>query len=117
DVIGQALEAGYARAEFIRGNGNLLHVAALPLQAGAATIGVLAVFHDASYIDFKLAELWRRAFLGVAIHTLLIVSITLLSLRWGIGRPVLKLARWLREMRAGAATEAPDLPMREEFAP
>ena len=117
EAISQALEAGWARAEFMAGTGSPLHVAALPLRAGATILGVLAIFHDASYIDYQIAELWRRAFLGVAIQTLLIVSITLLTLRWGIGRPVQKMTRWLREMRTGPATEAPDLPTREDFAP
>jgi hypothetical protein len=95
EVIQQAIDAGWARSEFIRGTAGPLHVAALPLRAADMVIGALAIFHDASYIDYQAAELWRRALIGVAIQTLLIVGITLLMLRWGIGRPLRRMTRWL----------------------
>ena len=63
--------------------------------------GVLAIFHDAAYIDSQVSAMWRRALTGVAIQTVLIVSITLLMLRWGIGRPMTAMTQWMREMRAG----------------
>ena len=81
-----------------------MHVVALPLRSNLTVIGVLAVFHDTTYIDRQAAALWRRALVGVAIQTLLIGFITLLMIRWGFGRPLVRMTQWLREQRTGAPT-------------
>ena len=66
-------------------------------------LGALAVFHDAAYIQTQSADTLRRALASVAIQTLLIVPVTLLVLRWGLGRPIEKLAGWLGDLRTGRA--------------
>jgi len=39
----------------------------------------------AGYIELQAAAMWRRAFTGVFVQTILIVAVTLLTLRWGVG--------------------------------
>jgi trehalose-6-phosphate synthase/GAF domain-containing protein len=116
-AISAAVISGSTRSEFFQGQVGPMHVTALPIRSGNRVTGALAIFHDATHIDSELARLWRRAYLTVTIQTLLVAIIALLTLRWGLGRPVLRMARWLREMRAGAWTEAPQLNVEEEFAP
>jgi trehalose 6-phosphate synthase len=116
-VVSQAIADGWARAEFIKSGGGRMHVAALPLRVNAMVVGALAIFDDTAYIDTQAAALWRRAFVGVAIQTILIVSVTLLFIRWGVGQPMLKMAQWLKELRVGAATQTPDLGQAGEFEP
>jgi len=89
----------------------------LPLRDGATITGALAIFHDAAYIRLQTASLWRQALWGVAVQTALIVAITLLTIHWGVGRPLHKMAQWLRALRIGDQTDAPDLETRGEFAP
>jgi alpha,alpha-trehalose-phosphate synthase [UDP-forming] len=98
-------ENGYAH--FVTLGGIPMHVATVPLRVDSELLGFLAIFHDAAYIDSRALAAWRRALLTVTIQTLLIASITLLTIRWAIGRPLLRMAHWLRELRAGRGATAP----------
>src|SRR5580698_10136784 len=101
-AVAQSIENGTVSSEFLSRDalGGRLHVATVPLRDSARDnnppLGVLAVFHEAAYIHSQIASMWQRALTGVAIQTLLIVSITLLTLRWGVGRPMLAMTQWLR---------------------
>ncbi len=77
------------------------------------------LLHDAAYIQTQSAETLRRALASVAIQTLLIEPVTLLVLRWGLGRPIEKLAGWLGDLRTGRAPagSGPELPEEEVFRP
>jgi trehalose 6-phosphate synthase len=79
--------------------------------------GALAIFHDAAYIRLQTDSLWRQALWGVGVQTALIVSITLLTIRWGVGRPLRKMAQWLHAMRVGDKSETPELETRGDFGP
>ncbi|MBV9398361.1 MAG: trehalose-6-phosphate synthase [Bryobacterales bacterium] len=79
----------------------------MPLRDGATLLGILAVFHDSSYIDYQTMALWRRALIGVAIQTALIAGITLLTIRLGLARPLYRMTQWLREQRIGAPDGSP----------
>ena len=65
----------------------------------------------------QAAALWRRALIGVAIQTLLIGCITLLTIRWGFGRPLVRMTQWLRELRTGAASGRSKISEQGEFEP
>ena len=110
-------EPGESSGQFIKIARRTMHVAALPLRAGSVVIGTLELFHDAGYIDQQAAAMWRRAFAGVLIQTLLIGCVTLLMLRWGVGRPLMQMAEWLHQLRLGKAAEAPEMPGKGEFEP
>lgn len=96
-----------------------IHLTALPLRSNGAVIGALALYYDAAYIDRQAAALWRRALTGVLIQTVLIGGVTLIAIRWGVGRPLQKMAAWLRDQRIGASQlNAPAaLAGPEEFEP
>ena len=113
----QALGDGLTHTGSLPLSGEPMHVVALPLRNDPSVIGVLSVFHDTTYIDVQAAALWRRALIGVAIQTLLIGLITLLTIRWGFGRPLVRMTQWLRELRTGAATASPKLSTQDEFEP
>jgi trehalose 6-phosphate synthase len=95
----------------------LMHVFELPIIAGGTIIGALEIFHDAAYIEARGAAIWRRALAGVVVQTVLIVCVTLLVLRWGIGQPLDRLTNWLRDLRTGSAAGAPEFPEEEAFQP
>jgi trehalose 6-phosphate synthase len=74
-------------------------------------------FHETSYIETRSAAMWQRGLATVVVQTVLIVAVTLLMLRWGLGRPVERLALWLRDLRTGSATGSPELPEEDVFKP
>jgi trehalose-6-phosphate synthase len=103
--------------EYIRLAGKPMFVAALPLGVEAPLTGSLVVFHEAAYIDLQTRALWRRALTGVAIQTILIACVTLLTVRWGLGRPMRRMAHWLHQLRIGKAERAPEMPETGVFEP
>jgi len=113
----QAMDDGKAHAQFLTMDGDQMHVVALPMHDDAAVTGLVTMFHDTTYISARIAGLWRRALIGVAVQTLLIGCITLLTLRFGYGRPLARMADWMKELRMGAATGVPSIPEHGEFAP
>ncbi len=110
-------ESDGAQAQFVQLGGKLIHVAAIPVQMGPAVLGRLAIFHDAAYISARVDDAFRRALVSVTLQTLFIVAITLLTIRWGLGQPLLRMAQWMRELRAGEASVAPKMPIGSEFEP
>jgi len=117
EPVRQALQDGLTHAGFVSLGGDPLHVIAMPLRDEPLVIGVLAIFHDAAYIQQQSAALWRRALIGVAIQTFLIALITLLTIRIGIARPLKRTTEWLRELRTGTEPHASEMPQKGEFAP
>ena len=113
----EALQDGLTHADFIKLRGDPMHVVALPLRDDEKMVGVLAIFHDTSYIDVQAAALWQRAVTGVAMQTLLIVAITLLMIQWGIRKPLKRVTNWLRDLRTGRVMEAPEISEHGEFEP
>jgi trehalose-6-phosphate synthase len=103
-AVMEAVHNGWASAAFLQSGAGPLHIAALPLRNGADVIGALAIVHDVSYIESRSAALWRRALLGVAVQTVLIVAITLLLVHSSVRRPMLHMAQWLRDLRTGKAS-------------
>ncbi len=112
--IPPSTRSGAGSGQFLSAGGKTVHVESAPIDAGT---GVLAVFHDASYIDAQQLSLWRRALAGLLVQTLLIVCATLLILRWSLRRPLAHLTDWLGDLRRGFVYEGPDLPEEEAFQP
>jgi trehalose-6-phosphate synthase len=105
------------RSEFVQLGGMLMQVTALPLRTSSAMLGTLAVFHDAAFIDRRIADTWRRTLASISLQTILILGITILTVRWGLGVPLERMAQWLRELRMGAEVAAPPLPGEPVFEP
>jgi len=115
--VSDALADGLTHAIYVRLNGDPMHVVALPLRHDPSVIGVLASFHDATYIEVQAAALWRRALIGVVIQTFLIGAITLFMIRWGFARPLVRMTQKLRELRTGAVTGTARILEPGEFEP
>ncbi len=104
DNMKQLLETGNGKQEaFVSPTGSM-HLTALPLRGNGAVIGALALYYDATYIDRQAAALWRRALTGVLVQTFLIGAVTLIAIRWGVGRPLQRMAARLRELRVGGSS-------------
>jgi len=119
EAVGHAAMDGAAQGEYFKAAGKLMHVFALPLTSDGSLLGALAVFHDAAYIQTESSDTLRRALMSVLIQTMLIVPVTLVVLRWGLGRPIEKLAGWLGDLRTGRALagSGPELPEEAVFGP
>jgi len=97
-------------AAFFKLGQQSMHVFELPIRVDSTLVGALAIFHDATYIKTREGDTWRQALAGVVVQTVLIVCVTLLVLRWGLGRPLARMTAWLHDLRTGSPYGMRELP-------
>src|SRR6267378_2102426 len=90
-----------------------VHIYALPLHRNGEIVGVLALFHDTSYIDKQVSRTLRDSLLNAFVQTILITGLALVLVRWTFTGPLTRTATWLRTLRTGQASAAPTLPKGE----
>jgi len=78
--------------------GGALHRCAVPLENSP---GFLSVFQDATHVEARIQEVWRRGFLRLLTQVLLITAITFWIVRFDILAPIEKTAEWMRLQRSG----------------
>ena len=100
------LTEGQPAGEFLRIGNRRIYLYSYPLLQGEKPIGVLTLFHDASYIDTRLAEIWRNNLLRFLVLSVLVVAITLIVVRWSITGPIAQMAGWIKELRTGKIKSA-----------
>ena len=108
-----ALDSGEERAQIFHLGDRPMQVFVVPLRVGGRAAGALAVFHHAALIATPVL---RHAMASVA-QTLLIVALTLLIVRWNLGKPVQHLTEWLRDLRTGRTSLGVTLPKDGVFQP
>src|ERR1700688_1182065 len=106
-------DAGYG--EFLKVERQPMHIYALPLHNAAKPAGVLALYHDTTYIDIQLSHTLRDALLTALIQTLLITALAMVLVRWTFTNPLTRTAKWLRTLRTGQSHAPPTLPEGEIF--
>ena len=91
----------------------------LPLhkEGGGSLAGVLATFHDASYIESQSQQIWRETVLHVVVEVLLVVLVTMLIVHWTIVLPISRTTQWMRDLRRGRVLPRPELPQEDFLAP
>ena len=116
-AVRQAIFRDRGVSQFFNLNGVPMEVYALPIHGNGNVEGVLALYHNASFIEAQSFRLWRDAFLQLLVETLLIAFIYLLIIRLSILGPVTKTAQWLRALRTGRGLRSVPLPAEELFQP
>jgi trehalose-6-phosphate synthase len=116
-AVRQAIFRDKGVNQFFNLNGIPMEVYALPIHGNGGVEGVLALFHNASFIEMQSFRLWRDTFLRLLVETLLIAFICLLIIRISILEPVTKTAQWLRALRTGKGLRSAPLPAEELFQP
>jgi alpha,alpha-trehalose-phosphate synthase [UDP-forming] len=116
DVI-QAMAEGRGESSFVRLGNDPVHIFALPLHRQDELAGGLAIVHDVRYIHDQTLSSWRQAFLRILVQVFLIVSITLLIVRWSIAGPIARAAQWMRALRLGRISSRQQIPDLDLFKP
>ena len=104
-------------SEFLKLGGAAIHAYYLPLHTGTKVSGVLAIFHDADYIEAQSKSIWRETIWHVIAQVLLIVFLTVLIIRWTVVLPISRMAQWMKDLRGGQITPRPELPKEDFLAP
>ena len=80
----------------------------IPLHDGGRVSGALVILEDARYIRAEGISVWRQSFWRIAAFVLLIVGVTLLTVRWFLMRPMVRVADRLRRLRMGQTDDLAD---------
>jgi alpha,alpha-trehalose-phosphate synthase [UDP-forming] len=104
-------------SEFLNLGGAPVNAYYLPLHDGSSMTGVLAIFHDADYIEAQSVRIWRDTVWHVIAQVLLIVFLTILIIRWTIILPISRTAQWMKDLRGGRVRPPPQLPREDFLAP
>ncbi|MGP8157205.1 MAG: trehalose-6-phosphate synthase [Candidatus Acidiferrales bacterium] len=105
-------------SEFVNLGGEAMHAYYLPLHGNQDQFaGVLAVFHDASYIEAQSDRIWRDTIWHVVAQVLLVVLVTVLIIRWTIILPISRTAQWMKALRVGRQVPRPKIPNEDFLAP
>jgi trehalose 6-phosphate synthase len=122
-TVAQAFAINAGASAFLKMDGQSVHAYTLPLRRQDQTVGVLAIFHDAAFIEAQKWQIWRQTFVRMLVQISLIALTTLLIVRWSIVGPIARAAQWMRAMRTGkpvSRTMPPDLdvlrPLTREMA-
>jgi trehalose 6-phosphate synthase len=99
--VAKALTEGEPEGSYVRAGNQRLYVFSIPLVDEDETVGVLTLFHDASYIDVRLEEIWKHNLIRFLILSVMVVAITLVVVRWSITGPIAQMAGWIKELRTG----------------
>ena len=97
----RVLAGGHPAAGFSHTAKGRIYLYTSPLLLEEMPVGVLTLFHDASYIDIRLEEIWRHNLIRFLILAVLVVAITLIVVRWSITGPIAQMAGWIKELRTG----------------
>jgi trehalose-6-phosphate synthase len=84
-----------------------MYVYAVPVDRDNGFSGAVVTFHDASYIDAQSVNIWRAAIWHGVAQVLLIVLITFLVIRWTILGPIIRVSKWMQDLRHGKVGTAP----------
>ena len=112
----QAAQKNAGYGEYTRIEEQPTHIYALALHDdGGKPAGVLALFHDTSYIDTQISHTLRDSLLNALIQTLLITALAMVLVRWTFTNPLTRTAKWLNTLRTGQSHAPPTLPQGEIF--
>ncbi|HUJ30412.1 MAG TPA: trehalose-6-phosphate synthase [Candidatus Acidoferrum sp.] len=111
--------ANQSVSEFVQLNGEAMHAyyLALHVKSPNRMDAVLAVFHDASYIEAQSERIWRDTLWHVIAQVLLVVFVTILIIRWTVVLPISRTAQWMKDLRTGRISSRPPVPSEDFLAP
>jgi trehalose-6-phosphate synthase len=84
-----------------------MYLYALPLHRDSRVTGELVLFHDATYIEAQSMQIWRSALWHVVAQVFLIILITFFVIRWTIVGPIVKVAKWMKDLGHGKVVPFP----------
>jgi alpha,alpha-trehalose-phosphate synthase [UDP-forming] len=97
--------------------GRKKYVYVLPLSVEGASIGSLALFYDAPYIDQRVQQILLHNLIRFLILSLLMIFTTILVVRWSVTGPIARIAEWLKDLRTKKVEELPRLPRGDILGP
>ena len=74
--VTRVLAEGRPNGRFARLENLRIYLYAFPLASGGEQVGVLTLFQNASYIDVRLEEIWKRNLISFLVLSVLVLALT-----------------------------------------
>jgi len=88
---------------------------AVPLHRNDEVTGSLTLVYETDYIQARVLRVLRDSLLTTLVQTVLIIALAFFLVRWTFTSPLVKTAKWLRNLRANPSDIAAVLPRGEFF--
>lgn len=98
-----AMDSNKATSEFVRSNGQNLHIFVEPLRNRQGVIGAIVVAQNAAFIDNYVAGVWQRNLLRLTIQAVIFSIAILIILRWVVHAPLQRLIASMQSAKSGKA--------------
>jgi trehalose 6-phosphate synthase len=97
--------------------GKEMYLYALPLHSEESVVGALVIVQNPSYIEDRLALIWKSNFIRFLVYAFVISLTTLLLIRWSMAGPIAKMAEWMKHLRTEKNKELIRAPSTGIFEP
>jgi trehalose 6-phosphate synthase len=101
DYIDESIAADTSVGNHFKAFGIFIYQYVSPVSVLNLKNSAVVIYTDATYIKKLIAKIWLRNFIRWFVQAFLVTLITLLIIRWGIFKPINKIADWARALRTG----------------
>lgn len=113
----EAITADHEMGDIITIGDKLMYVFVVPLRPEAQVAGALVLFHDASYIQHRLDQIWQHNFIRFLVQALLISLTTLFVVQLTLVRPLARMTEWIKRLRKGEVNDSSSLSSKDLLNP
>ncbi len=110
DYIVQAVNADTSIGKFFNIDHLNIYQYIKPIKNNGIADNAIVLYSDASYIEKIIQSIWLGNFLKWFIQALLMVTGSILLIRWGILSPINKIINWIKAARTGNIEQLNQLP-------
>ncbi len=96
-----AMDSDSASGSFVSVEKNKIYEFVDPLHQDSAVIGSIMIVQNAGYIDTAINQTWATVLLRFFIQTLILIIAIIFILRWLVFKPILKMIKSIKMIRAG----------------
>ncbi len=116
-IATEAMAANREMGDVVRIGEKQMYIFVLPLRPEEQVAGALALFHDASYIQQRLRQIWQHNFLRLLVQALLISLTTLFVVQLTLVRPLARMTEWIKRLRKGEVNDSSSLSSKDLLNP
>lgn len=117
DIIIAAISADTTQSDYFEFLDRDIYLFIKPNQQDHISTMALILYADAGYINNIIGDIWLRNFLRWFLQALVVSSVTVLIIRWGIFGPINKVVEWVRSARTGDIKQLQQFPPVKFLAP
>jgi trehalose 6-phosphate synthase len=117
NIVTEAMTINKGVGSFMTIGQAQMYVFVLPLRPEQNIAVALALFHDSTYIQHRLWQIWRNTFIRLLVQALLISLTILLIVRWTLVGPIARMTERIKRLRRGDLPDSSSLSHEDFLSP